>query len=93
MSDILNMLRFHIGDMLYAVRTHIHVRTYMLNRIIGLPRFIEVDCDKPWFIHIYPDVKWTSYLGVSLVLGLYFTVAIEVRRRRDKVSPYIPTTV
>lgn len=64
-----------------------NVKHYVLlcRRILGLPHLIEVDCTHPWLLELVPGIKWPAYLSVAFVAVLYFILAIEVRRRQDKV--------
>ena len=56
-------------------------------RILGLPRFVRVDCEKPWIVVMSPDIRWTYYLDVALLLFFYFVLASEIRHRLEPVCP------
>ena len=43
------------------------------------------DCNKPWLIYFWPDVKWPMYANPAVVLVLYFVLAWEIRRHCEKV--------
>lgn len=53
----------------------------LVERILGLNRFIEVDCNEPLVLHLVANIKWTEYFNVAALLFFYFLVALEVRRR------------
>ena len=55
-------------------------------RILGLPRFVRVDCEKPWIVTMSPNILWTYYLDVALLLAFYFILALEIRRRLEPVG-------
>jgi len=54
-------------------------------RILGLPRFVRVDCQRPWAVVMSPNILWTYYLDVALLVGFYFILALEIRRRLEPV--------
>ena len=43
------------------------------------------DCNRPWLIYFWPDVKWPMYASPAIVLVLYFVLAWEIRRHCEKV--------
>lgn len=65
---------------------HCLVLCVVLFRVVGLNRFITVNCAEPWALHILDGVKWTEYFNVAALLSFYFVVAIEVRRRNTSVG-------
>jgi len=44
-----------------------------------------VDCQKPWTVVMSPDILWTYYLDVALLLFFYFMLALEIRRHLEPV--------
>jgi len=44
-----------------------------------------VDCEKPWVVTLSPNILWTYYLDVALLLAFYFILALEIRRRLEPV--------
>jgi len=70
-----------------------HITWFCCCRILGLPSFVSVDCQKPWTIVMSPDIPFTYYLDVGLLLFFYFVLALEIRHRLDPVclSAYILT--
>jgi len=44
-----------------------------------------VDCQQPWAVVMSPNILWTYYLDVALLLAFYFILALEIRRRLEPV--------
>lgn len=62
-----------------------HMAVFGSCRILGLPRFVRVDCQQPWIVVMSDDILWTYYLDVALLLFFYFVVALEIRHRLEPV--------
>lgn len=77
-------------SILFSICQRLSCHCLVFVRIVGLNRFITVDCSEPWILHIRDGIKWTEYFNVAALLSFYFLVAIEVRRRSTSVWLSLP---
>jgi len=54
-------------------------------RLLGITHFVQFNCAEPWRMSSVPNVKWTAYANICLLISLYFTLTIELRRSHHKV--------
>jgi len=62
-------------------------------RLLGITQFVQFDCSEPWKMSSVPNVKWTAYANVTLLVCLYFMLTIELRRSHYKVCIKMPHCV
>ena len=68
----------------------LHVCVACACRLLGITHFVQFDCSEPWKMSPVPNVKWTAYANVALLVCLYFMLAIELRRSHYKVCIKMP---